>query len=151
FNALSRALRRGVTRTEIDPYTEIVETLDTIKNDIELPWMCSLAGELMIAGDRHSDALIYLERSLKLAESFGLLPEQIDSQTLIGRVHLHAGNYESAYGCFRMAFETARTISGQISNPDDQNSFQNLPTIKFLVVEIKRLAQLLAPQKRAGA
>jgi tetratricopeptide (TPR) repeat protein len=151
FNALSRSLRQGVNAKDIEQYKGILEALDQMQNDIELPWMCSLAGELMIACERYSDAAVYLERSLKLADSFGLLPEQIDSQTLIGRVHLQSGNYEKAYACFRKALETARKMSEQIINPEDRDSFQNLPTIKFLVVEIQSLAHLMAPKKQAGA
>jgi tetratricopeptide (TPR) repeat protein len=120
-------------------------------DDIELPWMNNLAGELMIVCERYADAAVYLERSLKLAEDFGLLAEQIDSHTLIGRVYLQSGNYEKAYASFRRAFEIARKISERISNPDDQNLFQNRPTIKFLMIEIKKLAKSLSTKKQAGA
>ena len=151
FNALSQSLRKGANASDIEQYKGPLEALGQMQNDIELPWMNNLAGELMIACERYSDAAIYLERSLKLAEDFGLLPEQADSQTLIGRVHLQSGDYESAFACFRMALETARKISEQISNPDDRDLFQNRPTITFLVAEIKKLAQLLAPKEKAGA
>lgn len=151
FNALSRSLRKGANAKDVDQYKGILESLDQMQNDIESPWMNNLVGELMIACERYSDAAVYLERSLKLAEDFGLRPEQVDSLTLIGRVHLQYGDYESAFACFRRALETARKISEHISNPDDRNSFQNLPTIKFLVAEIRKLAQLLRPKKQAGA
>lgn len=151
FIALSRTLQKGVDAGETDQYNGILEALDKLQNEIELPWMCSLAGELMIANERYPEAAVYLERSLKLAVEYGLLPEQIDSQALIGRIHLQSGDYEKAYTCFREALETARKISEQISNPNDQSSFQSLPRIKFLVAEIRKLAQLLAPTRKAGA
>ena len=151
FNALNRALQETDTKIDSRNYSKLLDALTNMQNDIELPWMYSLAGELMIACERFADAARYLECSLKLAGNFGLLPEQIDSHTLIGRIHFQAGSYEKAFACFRRALETARKISEQISDPDDRNLFQNRPTIKFLVIEIQKLAKSLSTKKQAGA
>ncbi len=151
FNALGRTLRCEDQAVNPDQYVDILVDLDKTPDEIEIPSLCNLAGELMINLGRYEAAERYLQRSQRVAVAAGLLPETVDVYTQFGRMHAELGDFEQAFSCFREALDAAKKIAGNIDDPQDRERYQNRRTILYLVCEIRRLAQSLAQKKKAGA
>jgi len=143
FNALSRRLDGATDELTPAQFEPALVDLEQWPDEIETASLCILAGRLMLHVGRHEAARDFLDRAQRLAESFGLLPEKLESVTQVGRLHLTAGDYEKAYARFRSALHIAREVAGYINDAEDRGRFQSRPTITYLVSEIKKLAKAL--------
>jgi len=149
FNIIESYMEQGkVTEAQVVSEMALPE-LDRMSEDIELPWMCNIAAELMIINKDYESALSYLSRSQRLANDSGLLPEMITILTLQGRINLSKGDYEQCYSNYKNALQICKAIAADIISEADRQLYQNKRSTTFLVNEIKRLGELMVQKQKA--
>lgn len=129
-----------------DPICQLAE----VEQDLELPWMESLAGHVSQILGRVEDAHRHLSRSLTAAQIAGLQPELITVQVLQGKLAKAQGDFEGAFGCLKRALDAGRTVAGSIDNAGDRKLYQMKPIMQTLAAEIKALKGELGTKQKAG-
>ncbi|HWR84163.1 MAG TPA: serine/threonine-protein kinase [Candidatus Deferrimicrobium sp.] len=125
--------------------------IERVDEDIELPWMCNVAAELMIDRGQTTIAPKCLARALRAATNSGLLPETVTILTLQGKLDLTAGDYEQSYAHFRAAMRTSKLIAQSLTNEVDRAFYSGKRETVLLVNEVQRMQTITGQQKRGRA
>jgi serine/threonine protein kinase len=150
FNVIESLVEQGkVTEAQVVS-KRALPGLEQMSEDIELPWMCNVAAELMLAHNNLESALGYLSRAQRLANTSGLLPEMVTTLTLQGRINLSKDDYEQCYHNYKSALQICKKLVDNIEDEADRQLFQNKRSTMFLVNEIKRLGTLIGEKKGQG-
>jgi tetratricopeptide (TPR) repeat protein len=150
FATIESMLERNKTDQAIASAQDILDVPLGLSERIELPWMCNLSAEILIASERREEALPYLIRAQRLAGSSGLRPEMAAAFTLQGQVTFQSGDYEQCFALYKQALNISKAIVGTIGDAEDRLLYQNKRSVVFLTGEIRRLSRFLAHKERAG-
>jgi len=151
FNHIESLLEQGKINEAQDAVDMTLSELDGIPEDIELPWMCNVAAELMIAIDNRQSALKYVSRAQRIADASGLMPEMVNALTLQGRLNFSMGEHEQCFKNYKSALQICKQIADNIGNEADRHLYQTKRSTLFLISEIKRLGRLMGQKQRAGS
>lgn len=150
FNVIESLLEQTMIDKAFQQGQKALRELDRMSEDIELPWMCNLAAELMLGDNNLESALGYLSRAQRLADANGLLPEMTTTLTLQGQIDLSKGDYEQCYRNYGSALQICKRIVDNIGSEADRRLFQSKRLMKSMMNEIDRLGTLMGQKQRAG-
>ena len=148
FNAIESQFNSGDEDNLRAEQHEMVESLEAIESDIELPRMYNIAARIALLDHQTEQAEQFLIQAEAIAKRSGLLPEMLTSLILIGGIESSKGNFEVAFDRYRRALQIGKTISEFISDTSDRATYQGRSEIRFLSNEVARLASLTGNGKR---
>jgi serine/threonine protein kinase/Tfp pilus assembly protein PilF len=149
FNQAERLIRHGDHKQALVRIAELLPTVLSLRDDVEMPRLCLIAAECLQLAGRPAEARQFADRARVHATQYGLVPESLMCGVISGRLALDSGDYEKAFHEFRQSIQIAKDISQSITNVADREDFQKRREIGFMVEEIGRLGLILG-QKKSG-
>ena len=128
-------------------YKKLTDSVDISNEHIE---QCSLLTTLAKYEQQQNNieqAAIYINRSIQLAKSRGLVFDHFYALVLYGEILAQQKDFEKCYAVYKQALEIAKNIYNQLESDDDKQAFQNKKEFIFLISEIKKLSQIIGTKK----
>ncbi|MEE8577049.1 MAG: serine/threonine-protein kinase [candidate division Zixibacteria bacterium] len=144
-------LEKGETAKAAEIVGDISGSIRPESEDVDLPWILNVMAESEIESGNTDQAMNYLSRSVQLAGQAGLLPELITAHTLMGRVEMDHGKYESCYARFREGLSVCQEVAGNLPPNIDQSHYKSHRMIRYLVESITALKSATGKTERAEA
>ncbi|MFQ5452938.1 MAG: tetratricopeptide repeat protein [Candidatus Zixiibacteriota bacterium] len=147
FNQLMFLVLSNKTIDAEKLFNRISPELSKLEDEIELAWFLNIAAEYALMLNKIDDADKYLNKAQKIADESGLMSESLKTHSLLGQINFSQKKYEDCFSNYKKALQIAKDIANNIDSKEDSQTFQNQPTITFLVEEIRRLGKFMKQKK----
>ena len=130
-----------------EQYAMLTETVAKSNEHIEQCKLLNALASYELHKDNIENASRYIEESIVLAKSRGLVLDLFNALVIRGSVLSKQNNIELCYATYKQGLETAKSIFSQLESEGDKIAFQNKKEFTFLVSEIKKLSQVISRKK----
>lgn len=149
FNNIERQINEQQTIPTDLPSDESAAFLQSATEDVDLPRMCNLFAEVLIARKKLNEASVWLNKSVRCAQESGLVPEFAAAVALQGRLEGLSGKIESCYAKSRQALDLVKELAANCANDEDRGIFLSRREVTTLVNEVRRLGTAMGQKLRA--
>lgn len=149
FGRVEYLLDHDSLEEAIEQARGLIDQLDEVEQDLELPWMDSLAARILLEQDKLQEAGRHLDRAQRMAQAAGLWPELITILALRGKLAKTEGDFEDSFAALKQALSGCRRLAGSINSDTDRQLFQKKPVMQFLATEISALSRQLGKKQKA--
>lgn len=129
------------------PYEQLIESLDSPDEHIEQCHLLTTLSRYELHYNNIDQAAIYINQSIQLARSRGLLFDHFHALVLYGEILSKQKDFEQCYTIYKQALEISKNIFNQLISDDDKTAFKNKKEFVFLMSEIKKLTKIIGQKK----
>ena len=150
YNYVQYLLQKRNFESAVEIVEKYLPNLPEIHEDIELAGLLNAAAEVYSGDNKIDRAVSILKNSEALANTAGLVADELTSQSLRGSIAFDQGDYELAYTQYKKALILCKQMAKNIQRKKDLKLFMNKKEIKRVTDGIRLLGEKMVTKKKAG-